>query len=572
MMEIDRIILGDCRDVMKTYPDNFFHSVVCDPPYELTSGKTTDKKNSGGFMGKAWDGSGIAYDINVWRECLRVLKPGGHLLAFGGTRTYHRMACAIEDAGFECRDMLEWVYGSGFPKSLDISKKIDQNAPRIVMFADFAKHFAECRKTTGISQKEISKNFPSKTGGLTGCVWNWENGANVPTLAQWTILQPILGLSDEFKPLIERIEAEREVIGKDGRTAKNSMFGIGIQPDWDITKPSTPAAIQWAGFGTALKPSHEPIGLFRKPLDEATIAGNVLKWGCGGLAIDKCRIGASGGSTQPSGMDRYNAKLAEQGYRPNEYQQGEPAAPLPAGRFPSNLIWSHSPNCQRIGTKKVKGHKGYPNGPGGLWSKEYQQKSQIAKNWNNASSVVDNEPWVGYADADGMETIESWDCAPDCPSWEFAKAGKRLPGRDGTKKTITSTSMFNNGGPVEVKKYCDAGSVSRFFKSCQPDVPPFVYMSKASKSDRGEGNTHCTTKPSSLIQYLCKLITPPGGIILDPFSGSGTLAIAAIRENFHYICIEKESEYIEICKSRIAAELKKVGPKQLDLSESFKSD
>jgi hypothetical protein len=204
-MENSRYTLhhGDNREVLKTYPDNHFDSIVCDPPYEL------------GFMGKAWDSTGIAYDVAMWRECLRVLKPGGHLLAFGGSRTYHRMACAIEDAGFEIRDMIAWVYGSGFPKSLDVSKAID--------------------KAAGVEREVVGVRT------LTGTAAS--SSAHVGNLGGGS--------------------------------------GVGASKEVSVTAPATPAAERWQGWGTALKPAHEPIVVARKPLSEGTVAANVLKWGTG---------------------------------------------------------------------------------------------------------------------------------------------------------------------------------------------------------------------------------------------------------------------------------------------------
>ena len=187
-----RLLHGDCREQLQTLEACSVDSIVTDPPYEL------------GFMGKSWDASGIAYDVGMWREALRVLKPGGHLLAFSGSRTYHRMTCAIEDAGFEIRDQIMWIYGSGFPKSHDVSKAIDKAAG-----------------------------------------------------------------------------AKRAVIGKHPTPASTKNRGImeyGWQEAPDITAPATDAARQWTGWGTALKPAHEPICMARKPL-EGTVAGNVLRHG-----------------------------------------------------------------------------------------------------------------------------------------------------------------------------------------------------------------------------------------------------------------------------------------------------
>jgi site-specific DNA-methyltransferase (adenine-specific) len=196
------LLKGDCRQQLATLPDNSVHAIITDPPYEL------------GFMGKTWDSTGIAYNVEVWTQCLRVLKPGGHLLAFGGSRTYHRLACAIEDAGFEIRDQIMWVYGSGFPKSLDVSKAIDKQAG-----------------------------------------------------------------------------AERQVVGNHPNPASSiySQSQNKMPANVNITAPSTDAAKQWDGWGTALKPAHEPIVLARKPLN-GTVANNVLTHGVGALNIDESRI------------------------------------------------------------------------------------------------------------------------------------------------------------------------------------------------------------------------------------------------------------------------------------------
>lgn len=250
------IKLGDCLEGLRALPDNSVDSIVTDPPYGLK------------FMGKAWD-----YDVppeEVWRECLRVLKPGGHLLCFAGTRTQHRMAVRIEDAGFEIRDMIAWVYGSGFPKSLDVSKAIDKAAG------------AE-REVVG--SKTVSRDFTAGEG--------------------------------------------EDIAFRSGRPGQTEV---------PVTAAATPEAQRWEGWGTALKPSLEPITVARKPLI-GTVAANVLEHGTGALNIDGCRVGVFQNTT-PSGVDRRNAKLAELGYRPGEYQMGEKVPNTPPGRWPANLILS----------------------------------------------------------------------------------------------------------------------------------------------------------------------------------------------------------------------------------------
>lgn len=320
---------GKCSAVLPTLPDNSVDAVVTDPPYEL------------GFMGKKWDGSGVAYDQRVWSEALRVLKPGGYLLSFGGTRTYHRMACAIEDSGFTIRDCLQWLYGQGFPKSLDISKALDKANGR--QFEDryaLGQHIRKCRKAFGFSRAEIN----SWLGAATKAE-HYESDspdfARIPTLADWAILQPRLGLSLEYLPLVERVEAERAVIGRRTSglgTGRGTVAIMGDTDNRDVTAPATELARQWDGYGTALKPACEPIVLAQKPLD-GTYAANVAKWGVGGLNIGASRI-AHGADVDLTRQQRQTADtagmngLGESGYKATHQQ----ATYNDSGRWPANVI------------------------------------------------------------------------------------------------------------------------------------------------------------------------------------------------------------------------------------------
>ena len=410
MSERVEIVNGDSLLVLQLLDDNSVDAIVTDPPYGLS------------FMGKKWD-----YDVpsdELWRQCFRVLKAGGHLLCFAGTRTQHRMAVRIEDAGFEIRDMIAWVYGSGFPKSLDVSKAIDKRGGAQVAW--FGPWFRKWREQNGVSQKQVAALFPSKTGGLTGCVANWELSFNMPTPEQFNLIRDKFGL-----PFDSIDEAEREVVGQH----QTDMGGLGGerlgQKGGDITIAATPEAKQWQGWGTALKPALEPITVARKPLI-GTVAENVLQHGTGAINVDGCRVGE---------------------------------------RWPANFI-----------------HDG-------------------------SEEVVGLFPQTG--------------------------AGKLTIG--GTPRK--TTGHVCTGSPDRsdaIMNYGDSGSAARFF-----------YCAKASKRDRDEGNNHPTVKPTDLMRYLCRLVTPPDGTVLDPFMGSGSTGKAAVLEGFRFIGIEREEEYCEIAKARI---------------------
>jgi site-specific DNA-methyltransferase (adenine-specific) len=384
------IYTGDCLDVLRTLPADSVDAIVTDPPYGLA------------FMGKRWD-----YDVPseaIWRECLRVLKPGGHLLAFAGTRTQHRMAVRIEDAGFEIRDMIAWVYGSGFPKSLDVSKAIDKAA-----------------------------------GAERAVIGNGAYAARRP-----------------------RPTADTNIEGAE------YGFGAGHV----VTAPATEAARQWAGWGTALKPALEPITVARKPLI-GTVAENVLAHGTGALNVDGCRVGNEVRYNAPAGNKAGGNSLNMSAVGMPQDAKGSTAA----GRWPANLIHD--------GSEEVVGL--FPQAQG-------MKRATLRRGFTTGTSI----------------------------------GGK---GRYGTAE------------PQEVETgYGDSGSAARFF-----------YCAKASKADRGEGNNHPTVKPTDLMRYLCRLVTPPGGTVLDPFMGSGSTGKAAMLEGFDFIGIERDPEYVKIAEARIGA-------------------
>ena len=588
-----KIICGKSEIELKRVEDNSFDSCVCDPPYNLTSitrprpDQTKDggygkevpfsrvqSRMSGGFMGKEWDGTGISFKVELWEEVYRVLKPGAHILVFGGTRTYHRMACAVEDAGFEIRDMVEWVYGSGFPKSLDISKSIDKSSPRMGMFKEFAEHFRNQREKKGLTHKDISKHFPSKTGGLTGCVWNWENGMNVPTLEQWKILQPLLVLSDKCLPLIERIEAERELIGKDGRKANYSMFGVGVTEEWNVTTPASSEAIQWNGWGTSLKPAHEPILLARKTITERNIAANVLKWGVGGINIDKCRISFQG-EKDVGDVNRFTGLLpypVDKGWNSNSLVTR--GYDISKGRFPSNLLLECA--CEEgvlkpdiITRERAEAAVPLHDCSGREYTKDEREDIIRYVIWG-AEIQRDKD----FYKKEFLED-EKAHANPNCVCRILdEQSGVSLSSGGRIEKT-TGYGNLGGGKDVIIKGqpgYLDIGGASRFFyqaKASQAErwfyctICKEVYQMK--QRDNHIHNApektkykylvfHPTVKPEKLIGYLVRLVTPPNGTVLDPFMGTGTGLIAAEHEGFNSVNIDSNRDYCQISYRRFLKE------------------
>jgi hypothetical protein len=451
-VSVHRLVCSDCVEALRAMPAESVDSIVTDPPYEL------------GFMGKRWDASGIAYSVDLWREALRVLKPGGHLLAFGGTRTYHRMACAIEDAGFEVRDSLHWMYGQGFPKSLDVSKAIDGAA-----------------------------------GYVRGAAPDLRNGPNTV------------------------------------RGTKGDKFSGGYEntapPD---AGPVSTEAAAWAGWGTALKPAHEPIVMARKPL-VGTVAANVAAYGTGAINVDGCRVYADWsheGSVRIGHSHKPAASNGVTGWSVDHMH----ADAHPSGRWPPNLLLSDE------AAEELDGQSGDLPGRGN-------------KGPSTVAARVNPNVW-------GDQTER--DCG----------------------------ARYNRG---------DSGGASRFF-------PVFKYVAKPDRSERDAGlddlparsggdatdredgsaglsspragagrsggarNIHPTVKPVALMEWLVRLVTPPGGVVLDPFLGSGTTGCAAVRLGFDFIGIEREAEYVEIAERRIRLAANAPRSKPLGALERVETD
>jgi site-specific DNA-methyltransferase (adenine-specific) len=488
---------ADCRDALRAMPDNSVDSVVTDPPYHLT----TDKKGgtgaaslnlnspagrsriSTGFMGKAWDGGDIAFQPALWAEVLRVLKPGGHVVAFGSSRGYHRMACAIEDAGFEIRDSLMWLYGTGFPKSLDVSKAIDKRKDwkSLELLGAAIK---AARTKLAISQTEAARRVGliGATESLGGGGFMWFETGRMPTRDEWPRIKAALKIGDKFDESFEA--AEREVVGsKEMRDTSEVRLAVTAHADdydasarrvVDITAPATPEAAEWEGWGTALKPAFEPIVLARKPLSEGTVAANVLRWRTGALNIDASRVGTDERTYAPKGTTT-NASMI----RVAEDRVGMPGAEVTVqGRWPANVV--HDGSDEVVGA---------------------------------------------FPDSKGQQG-------------DLNATGRSRPSK---------TCYGDMAAPLSHAARNDSGSAARFF-----------YSAKASKADRN-GSKHPTVKKISLMEWLCTLITPPGGTILDPFGGSGTTAVAATNRGFCVVLCEREAEYVADIRARF-------GPVRLNLS------
>jgi DNA modification methylase len=467
MEEQVKLMLGDNLESLKQLEDNSVDSVVTDPPYGLS------------FMNKKWDHD--VPSVEFWKEVYRVLKPGGHVLSFGGTRTYHRMVVNIEDAGFEIRDQIMWLYGSGFPKSHNIGKAVDK----------------------------IEGN-------------------------------------------------EREVVGKSpnerlNKSDNDSWDCNGLKGELNITKGTSP----YEGWGTALKPANEPICLARKPLSEKSVAENVLKWGTGGINIDGCRVGTDDkieGRIRTT-SDRGLLKGTAVGV--NDYEQHS------EGRFPANII------LECICDEVIKGEKGEVKKafPGGTtFGGDNKMNKDVVGTWFNDKGDIHTNPMCPCRLLDEQSGISN------------SIKSKRGGAIDSNSRTYN----WNNGDNKIIDKYeCgfnDKGGASRFFyvakvskKERNLGLDHFEdelqagaefkpnHMEKALKGEDGNPygrytptkNVHPTIKPINLMTYLCRLVTPEGGIVLDPFMGSGSTGIATRLEGFRFVGMEMDPEYFKIAETRI---------------------
>ncbi|AEL98218.1 methyltransferase [Mycobacterium phage BigNuz] len=484
---------GDCLDVLAQLPDASVDAVVTDPPYGIR------------FMGKAWDGADIEertqrgrevcpmpagkggpqggyrsraaeagrYDLSAnaafgewceqWAgECLRILKPGGYMLAFGGSRTWHRLASAIEDAGFEVRDSIAWLFGSGFPKSLDVSKAIDKRRDDE---EDIRRVCRWLRARIDDHPAETIRTIAERFGFHARMVEHWaardtDSQPTLPTLTQWDQLRDLLEFDDELDAEVYRLNlrkgepgeawADRPIVGTVTEWADRTNYALTSRDGLRRGESTNPVALQWQGWGTALKPAFEPIVVARKPL-QGTVAANVLEHGTGALNIDACRVPTSDALVRP----------------------------MELGRWPTNVVLDE----------------------------------------------------VQAAELDAQTgTLTS---------------GKLLPHHADNGKESGTLGAYK-GAPGR-ESYGDSGGASRFF-------PVFRYEAKAAGAERPSVNgvAHPTVKPLDLMRWLVRLVTPPNGVVLDPFAGSGTTAEACIHEHKRCITVEREAEYLPLIVARLS--------------------
>ena len=419
-----QILQGDNRETLKTIPDNSIDAIVTDPPYGID------------FLGKSWDANTGA--VETYQECLRVLKPGGHILAFSAARTYHHLAVTLEQAGFEIRDQIMWIYSSGFPKSQDIGKSIERSENK--------------RKDNalGIKRSKI------ESGPKTSCP-----------------------------------KCNKTLNGTNQNTCEESQC--------DLRDALAPADNEWSGWGTQLKPAHEPIALARKPI-RLSIARNCQVHGVGALNIDACRVPYEDGQVIKGGakivkMDEaWSENLDKTSIAENNWTGDE------GGRFPSNVIGSIP---------------------------LYQKYFYCPKVSRRERHIGHDLPPPMFGDVAGA----------------YGPDGNRMAVGFDDRAKIATEDKKGNG----LDRVCETCGVSVMKpQDCSCDVKSWVRPIKT-------GNNHPTVKPIELMKYLIRLITPPGGVVLDPFNGSGSTGCAAVELGMTYIGCELDPAYVEIAQKRIAA-------------------
>jgi DNA modification methylase len=483
-----RVVEADCVEAMRELDADSIDAVVTDPPYLIE------------FMGRSWDSAGGGHEMQAWHEAwaveaLRVLKPGGHLLAFGGTRTYHRLACALEDAGFEIRDCLIWMYGSGFPKSHDVAKAVDRH-----------------------------------------------QGVDVQADERW-------------RP------TPHFATGAMRTSSGDSWLGQATGGERVLYEPSTAEAERWQGWGTALKPAWEPIVMARRPVS-GTVAANVLEHGTGGMNIDGCRVAFASDADYHAAADSNQHADKGNGPRKNTVL-GQDTKPRPnysaPGRWPANVLLAHADDCVRVGTARIDSNGHHP----------------AARAASDAYGGGTFPGQVGLEERSGRgEQVERWACVPGCPVRALDEQTKDLakawssPASAGYE---ASSYYIPKPEGYQPNQFGDQGGASRFFYTAKasgternaglgdlPERDVHRYGAGVGAEGRGESggaldrNHHPTVKPVDLMRWLVRLVTPRGGTVLDPFCGSGTTGIAARLERFAFVGVERDADYADIARRRIA--------------------
>ena len=638
-MSAAEVLNTDCLTALRDLPDASVDAVVTDPPYGLSnttpdqvaetitrwvSGDREYLPSARGFMGHEWDG--FVPPVAVWDECLRVLKPGGHLLAFAGSRTQDLMGLAVRLAGFEIRDSVAWLYGSGFPKSMDVSKAIDKlNGRKFEDRYALGRHIRERREVAGLTRAEVNSWF----GYKDGCE-HWErqdpSGARVPTLADWRILKERLGLNDDHLALVERVEAERQIIGTrkvpKGHAFAGGTYGGNSAPrDHNDTAPTTDAARQWEGWGTALKPAMEPVTWARKPFSvvpleseatrlhhmigallwlslspakraellspssrpaphEATCVSALVN---AGIARSLDASGETGTFSSPEAASTswniatsWNSILGALSGKTKTCTTSTRSSTTTALKTLCSLLAPlTSPNtmppCECLTDGRPSDAMSAGSSSSDEWARWMHTLSASAP--ESATEPIGRAVASALADiaaslsgdleagssAAGSATPTTVENEPSGSIDHITLARKPLEGTVAANVQEHGTGALNIdgsriGGPSgrwPANVALDESQSAELDR--QAGASRFMYCAKAPKSERPvvDGVAHPTVKPVTLSRWLVRMVTPPGGTVLDPFAGSGTTLEAAMLEGFNVIGVEREADYLPLIQARI---------------------